>query len=63
MKMESVFISPHLCLENLPSKFLPYKLTFLSVDNKMPPFFYLPPMVYLDFYRHFTLKNHQFLPR
>ena len=25
--------------------------------------FYLHPMVYLDFYRHFTLKNHQFLPR
>ena len=23
----------------------------------------LPPMVYWDFYRHFTLKNHQFLPR
>ena len=21
--------------------------------------FYLPPMVYLDFYRHFTLKNHR----
>ena len=23
----------------------------------------LPPTVYWDFYRHFTLKNHQFLPR
>ena len=33
------------------------------LDNKMSPFFYLPPMVYLDFYRHFTLKNYQFLPR
>ena len=27
MKMGQVFISPHFCLENLPSKFLPCKLT------------------------------------
>ena len=53
-KTERVFISPHFCLEILPSKFLPSWLTFLGADNKMPPFFYLPPMVYLDFYRHFT---------
>ena len=27
MKTERVFIIPHFCLENLPSKFLPCKLT------------------------------------
>jgi hypothetical protein len=27
MKTERVFISPHFCLKNLPSKFLPCKLT------------------------------------
>ena len=62
-KTERVFISPHFCLENLPSKFLPCKLTLWGEDVKMLASFYLPPMVYLDFYRHFTLKNHQFLPR
>ena len=62
-KTERVFISPHFCLENLPSKFLPCKLTFWGEEVKTLASFYLHPMVYLDFYRHFTLKNHQFLPR
>ena len=26
-------------------------------------FYKVIPTIYLDFYRHFTLKNHQFLPR
>jgi len=63
MKTKRVFISPHFCLENLPSKFLPCKLTLWGEEVKMLASFYLHPTVYLDFYRHFTLKNHQFLPR
>ena len=35
MKTERVFISPHFCLENLPSKFLPCKLTLWGEDVKM----------------------------
>ena len=62
-KTERVFISPHFCLENLPSKFLPCKLTLWGEEVKMLASFYLHPMVYLDFYRHFTLKKHQILPR
>ena len=34
-KTERVFISPHFCLENLPSKFLPCKLTFWGEEVKM----------------------------
>ena len=49
-------------LENLPSKFLPCKLTLWGEKVKMLASFYLHPTVYLDFYRHFTLKNHQILP-
>ena len=63
MKTERVFISPHFCLENLPSKFLPCKLTLWGEEVKTLASFYLHPTVYLDFYRHFTLKKHQFLPR
>ena len=63
MKTERVFISPHFCLKNLPSKFLPCKLTLWGEEVKTLANFYLPPTVYLDFYRHFTLKKHQFLPR
>ena len=62
-KTERVFISPHFCLGNLPSKFLPCKLTLWGEEVKTLANFYLPPTVYLDFYRHFTLKKHQFLPR
>ena len=50
-------------LENLPSKFLPCKLTLWGEEVKTLANFYLHPTVYLDFYRHFTLKKHQFLPR
>ena len=57
------FYQPHFCLENLPSKFLPCKLTLWGEEVKMLASFYQPPMVYLDFYRHFTLKKHQILPR
>ena len=63
MKMGQVSICPHFCLEILPSKFLPCKLTLWGEEVKMLASFYLHPKVYLDFYRHFTLKNHQFLPR
>ena len=34
MKTERVFISPHFCLENLPSKFLPCKLTLWGEEVK-----------------------------
>ena len=34
MKTERVFISPHFCLENLPSKFLPYKHTLWGEEVK-----------------------------
>ena len=43
---------------NLNSIVIPDGVIKIELAN-----FYLPPMVYLDFYRHFTLKNHQFLPR
>ena len=42
-KTERVFISPHFCLENLPSKFLPCKLTLWGEEVKMLASFYLPP--------------------
>ena len=35
MKTERVFISPHFCLENLSSKFLPCKLTLWGEEVKM----------------------------
>ena len=35
MKTERVFISPHFCLEILPSKFLPCKLTLWGEEVKM----------------------------
>ena len=47
--MERVFISPHFCLENSPSKFLPCKLTLWGEEVKMLASFYLHPTVYLDF--------------
>ena len=62
-KTERVFISPHFCLKNLPSKFLPCKLSLWGEEVKTLANFYLHPTVYLDFYRHSTLKNNQFLPR
>ena len=62
-KTERIFICPHFCLEILPSKFLPCKLTLWGEEVKTLANFYLPPTVYWDFYRHFTLKKHQFLPR
>jgi len=34
-KTERIFISPHFCLENLPSKFLPCKLTLWGEEVKM----------------------------
>ena len=42
MKTERVFISPHFCLEILPSKFLPSKLTLWGEEVKMLANFYLP---------------------
>ena len=35
MKMGQVSIYPHFCLENLPSKFLPCKLTLWGEEVKM----------------------------
>ena len=60
-KTQRVFISPHFCLENLPSKFLPCKLTLWGEEVKILASFYLHPTVYLDFYRHFTLKKSSIL--
>ena len=34
-----------------------------NVQSEMLANFYLHPMIYLDFYRHSHLNNHQFLPR
>ena len=63
MKTERVFISPHFVWKIYPQNSYLANLPCGGKEVKTLASFYLHPTVYLDFYRHFTLKNHQFLPR